>query len=1115
MKFIADLHIHSHYSRATSKTLNFQNLAKWAQLKGVNVVGSGDLTHPGWLQEMKDVLQPAEDGLFRLNDEYANAVQTDVFTACQAPVRFILSGEISSIYKRGDKVRKVHNVVFMPSLHAVEKFQAALEKIGNIRSDGRPILGLDSRDLLEIVLETDPQAYLIPAHIWTPWFSMLGSKSGFDSVEECFDDLTPHIFAMETGLSSDPPMNWRVSSLDGYTLVSNSDAHSPQKLAREANRFDTDLSYPALFDALKSGNPQQYLGTLEFFPEEGKYHLDGHRKCDVCWHPQTTLAHNGLCAECGKKVTVGVMHRIEELADQPEGRKPERRHPFKSLIPLPEILAEVYGVGPNSKQVQGAYQAMLTALGSELSILLDLPPEDVARVGGPMVAEGIRRMRKGDVTAIGGYDGEYGIIKLFDPEEKQVFSAQMGFLPARTKKKQPKKDAALRDVPLPYRSKFAAAAPKPKPAANDEPPVDLNLQQQAAVQCIDAPLIIVAGPGTGKTRTLTHRIAHLIRDKDVSPQNILAITFTNKAAAEMRHRLTVLLGPEIANRLTISTFHALGAMILRERAEPLGLNSDFAICTETERKTLLKQVEPDLGETEVNQLLEQISAAKNRLLSPEESETPEIYRRYEAALRQNHLLDFDDLILQTVRLFEMCSGALEDYRSRYRWISVDEYQDVNLAQYRLLKLLTGPETNLCVIGDPDQAIYGFRGAERGYFLRFAEDFPDARTMNLRQNYRSTQLILNASSQVIAQSAESRNRELWSGLEDPTRLQIYRAPTDKAEAEYVVHQIEQMVGGTSHFSLDSGRVGDDEVPGRSFGDFAVLYRLNALSLPLVEAFQRSGMPFQTVGQTPFYERKEIRRLLACLQVAQNPNSIFHLNASAGNKPSIRAALDRLSAVAGEQSMPLWNVIQQSAGADFLTKPQQRQLGKWIPFWQALSAAANADEPVSQLIELAAKNLNPEVDVDSERVQQLILRAIPFAGRLRAFLEAAVLQREADSYDPRADRVTLMTLHAAKGLEFPVVFIAGCETGILPYRREGKPFDPEEERRLFYVGMTRAQQKLILTGAKSRFLFGQRTQPNPSPFLGDIESRLKEIKAMVHRKKSESEPEKSDATQLTLW
>ncbi|HSN73897.1 MAG TPA: endonuclease Q family protein, partial [Anaerolineae bacterium] len=317
MQLIADLHIHSHYSRATSKDLTFEHLARWAQLKGVHVVGTGDIAHPGWLAEMRAKLEPAEPGLYRLKDEFAAAVQAQVPPACQAPVRFLLAGEISNIYKKAGATRKVHHVVCAPDLDAVERLQARLERIGNIRSDGRPILGLPSRGLLEIALAVDPRCHLIPAHIWTPWFALLGSKSGYDSVAQCFEDLTPHIFALETGLSSDPPMNWRVSGLDGYTLVSNSDAHSPQKLAREATLFDCELAYDAIFDALRSGDPARFKGTIEFFPEEGKYHLDGHRACGVCWEPPETLAHNGLCSVCGKPVTVGVMHRVEQLADRP------------------------------------------------------------------------------------------------------------------------------------------------------------------------------------------------------------------------------------------------------------------------------------------------------------------------------------------------------------------------------------------------------------------------------------------------------------------------------------------------------------------------------------------------------------------------------------------------------------------------------------------------------------------------------------------------------------------------------------------------------------------------------------------------------------------------------
>ncbi|MCX6048407.1 MAG: UvrD-helicase domain-containing protein [Chloroflexi bacterium] len=967
-KIVADLHIHSHFSRATSQNLDFEHLSHWAQLKGVQLVGTGDIAHPGWLQEMKQKLEPAEEGLFRLKDEYAKAVQSTVPAACQQPVRFMLAGEVSNIYKKNDKVRKIHHVLFEPSFQAVEKLQARLEKIGNIRSDGRQILGLDSHDLLEIVLETDPQAYLIPAHIWTPWFALLGSMSGFDSVEECFDELTPHIFAVETGLSSDPPMNWTVSSLDQYTLVSNSDAHSPQKLAREATLFDTALTYPAIFAALQ--NNREAVSTLEFFPEEGKYHYDGHRKCEIRWDPATTLAHRGLCSVCGKPVTVGVMNRVAMLADRPLGAKPAQAQTFHNLIPLPEILGEVYGVGAGSKQVQQHYELLLAKLGSELTILQDLPLEEIQQVGGSLLAEGIRRMRTGELTIAAGYDGEYGVVKLFDEQERVVSSAQIGLF-AGEKRRATKKKAALSSEDQPGHDTGAVwaevdlfsqdLAPRPSPKLMAEGPTIpapseaskgglgrhlLNPQQQAAVLCIDRPLLIVAGPGTGKTRTLTQRIAYLVAEQAVEPEHILAITFTNKAAEEMTQRLTALVGASVVGRLTIKTFHAFGAWLLRQAGEQIGVSATFTIASDEDRQILLKQLYPALDNRALDQALAQISTAKNQLLSPTAlpatkptAFTPiapalsEIYQAYEAALCQNQLVDFDDLILKAVQLLESQPAVLAEVQARFRWISVDEYQDINLAQYRLLRFLTAAGANLCAIGDPDQAIYGFRGANRAYFATFPQDFPGAQSLRLDQNYRSTQLILNASGQVMAKGTDREASLIWSDFFDQTKLDIHTAPTDKAEAEYVVHQIEQMVGGTSYFSLDSGRVPGTDAIVRSFADFAVLYRLGAQSRLLAEAFERSGIPYQMVGQTPLVEYKEVRELLAYLALAHNPQAhfyhkqLFNTNVPKKQQAKIRPFLDELQAASATSTVPqLIEMVQQfrinSLGRKFDEKHTER-------------------------------------------------------------------------------------------------------------------------------------------------------------------------------------------------
>jgi DNA helicase-2/ATP-dependent DNA helicase PcrA len=1121
-KLIADLHIHSHFSRATSRDLDFEHLALWAQLKGVQIVGTGDIAHPGWLAEMKRKLEPAEEGLFRLKDEYTRTVVGDVPPACQGEVRFLLAGEVSNIYKRGGQVRKVHHILFMPSLAAVERLQAALEKIGNIRADGRPILGLDSRDLLEIVLETDPRGYLIPAHIWTPWFAVLGSKSGFDSIEECFGELTPHIFALETGLSSDPPMNWRVSSLDRFTLVSNSDAHSPPKLAREATVFYTEPSYDALFAALKSGDPNTFGGTLEFFPEEGKYHCDGHRNCAIRWEPEETAAHQGRCPVCGKDVTAGVLNRVASLADRAPGEHPARTHPYVNLIPLPEILGEVLGVGAGARKVQQAYQSLLGKLGPELTILQDLPLVEIAQAGGELLAEGIRRMRSGELSIAAGYDGEYGVIKLFEQQERTVSSAQLDLFGARSPRPAIHRRALNREEqadaarPSPWAQSGLFALEQSLLAEDDEnyrpateaipntiredppnlpdqrstPPAPatllagLNAEQGAAVRCIDAPLLIVAGPGTGKTRTLTHRIAYLIAQHGVGPEQILAITFTNKAAEEMLQRLTLLLGEALVDRLTVRTFHAFAAGLLRSEGSVLGLPSDFAIASEEDRLAILRRLYPDWTPKQFGLALETIAAAKNELRPPEGDDLlAQAHRAYDAELRRNELVDFDDLIYLSVRLLEEHPPVLQRVQDRYRWISVDEYQDVNLAQFRLLRLLTSPTAhgaaNLCAIGDPDQAIYGFRGAGRGYFLRFAEDYPGAQVLQLRQNYRSTQLILDAATQVIAGNANAERLRIWSEFLDETKLEIYPAPTDKAEAEYVVHQIEQMVGGTSLFSLDSGRVGGAEESGRSFGDFAVLYRTGAQSRPLIEAFERSGIPYQTVGQTPLAEYSEIREILAFLHLAYNPKAELY-----------REQL--------EASLP------------------KRLLAPLQGFLAELHIAA-ASTPVTALIDRTQRFLTMTVkrtlaDKAEERVAHLRRRAVPYEHELVRFLETLALQKETDLYDPRADRVALMTLHATKGLEFPVVFITGCEDGLLPYIRADERPDVAEERRLFFVGMTRARHKLVLTYARSRFLFGQRLQSGASRFLDDIEQTLKEVRQLEQRR---GESERPALEQLSLF
>lgn len=409
MKMIADLHIHSRFSMATSKEGTPENLDFWARKKGISLIGTGDFTHPVWREELKERLVSEGNGLYRLKDAY---VKEESRKFPGEGTRFVVSGEISSIYKKNGKTRKVHNVILLPSLEAADSMAQRLEKIGNIHSDGRPILGLDSHDLLEMMLDVCPEGILIPAHIWTPHFSVLGAKSGFDSVEECFEELAPYIHALETGLSSDPAMNWRISKLDRYQLVSNSDAHSPSKLGREANLLDIDCSYEGLYRAIQTGEGLE--GTVEFFPEEGKYHFDGHRKCGVSLSPVEAERLGGICPVCGKKLTMGVDHRVEQLADRAEGFVKKDGKKYESLVPLPEVISACMGYSTASKKVQGCFEQMIQILGTEFDILRNVPSEDIKSCAGERIAEGIENVRTGNVKRIPGYDGEYGKIELFD-----------------------------------------------------------------------------------------------------------------------------------------------------------------------------------------------------------------------------------------------------------------------------------------------------------------------------------------------------------------------------------------------------------------------------------------------------------------------------------------------------------------------------------------------------------------------------------------------------------------------------------------------------------------------------------------------------------------------------
>jgi uncharacterized protein (TIGR00375 family) len=1041
--FYADLHVHSRYSRATSRDADLEHLALWARRKGITVVGTGDFTHPAWFEEIRTKLVPAEPGLFRLRPEIEREVGERLPPSCHGPTRFLLEVEISTIYKKGDRTRKVHHLIYAASLDTAARLRERLGAIGNLASDGRPILGLDSRHLLEITLASGPDAYLVPAHVWTPWFAVLGSKSGFDSVEECYGDLAPHVFAVETGLSSDPPMNWRVSKLDRFTLVSNSDAHSPPMLGREASAFDTELDYFAIRRSLESG--EGYRGTVEFFPEEGKYHLDGHRACGVRLEPAETRQVQGLCPACGKPLTVGVMHRVEELADRPEDSRPGRRtDPFRCLVPLPEVLSEIHGVGPKSRSVEQAAARLQARLGPEIDILDRIPLEDVARTGEPLLAEALSRLRAGQVRRESGYDGEYGVIRLFEPDEIRgrsvvapLFGPQQeppalrpspptplpaahpdlrerGVKAARisTPSSAPpvRKETAMRGVLFDVTSPPSPGGPGVRPG--EGPGVRaLDPEQQAAVETLDGPLLIVAGPGTGKTRTLIHRLAHLIAERGIPPEQCLAVTFSRRAAAELDERLAALI-PEAAGRMPVSTFHGLGLTILKEQAAEAGLDCGFRIATPVERAEIVRELFPGKA---AERLLDEISRLRR------EGSGRDKAAAYGEALERRNLLDFDDLLLRPLALLRERPDLAAGYRERFRWISIDEYQDVDPLQYALIRLLAPPDGNLCAIGDPDQSIYRFRGADVGFFLCFRENWPGARIVHLTRSYRSTRTIVEAACQAIRPASLVPDRRLVAVRQEAAeRIVIQSSSTERAEAELVVHTLERLLGGTSSFSFDSGRVGYGDAPELSFADVAILYRTEAQVPPLVEALARAGIPWQKRSHRPLMDQPGVPVLIEALR-------------EPAGEGSVEALLDR--------------------------------------------AASEETKPAAELLRPLAVRCGD----DRER-----------------FLSEVALGAEVDTWDPRAEGVSLLTLHASKGLEFPVVFLVGCEDGLLPLSFPGSEEAAlDEERRLFFVGITRARSRLFLFHARKRTLRGQTVEARPSPFLADLEEALLDRREEVVR------------------
>ncbi len=1088
-------------------------LSAWALVKGLHVLGTGDFTHPAWRAELEEALEPdSASGLYRLKDPRGLTRELPWLEGYELAGRtlFMLQAEISSIYKRGGKVRKVHNLVYVPTLEAAHTLSEKLAAIGNVESDGRPILGLDSRNLLELVLELHPLAFLVPAHIWTPWFSLFGSKSGFDSLEECFGDLSQHVFAMETGLSSDPEMNWLLSALDRIALISNSDAHSGEKLGRECNLFSGERSYEGVYRALRGealGHKLQ--ATLEFFPEEGKYHLDGHRKCGVAMEPGETLARDGRCPVCGKPLTVGVLNRVLTLADRDVPKKPPQAAGFESLIPLQEVISEVVGTGPATKKVRALYARCVTRLGPELHVLRDAPLEDVARISPPL-AEALARMRRGEVIRQPGFDGQFGVIRVFSERERKELH-QGTFLSAAP--------TAAPATPSRPTADDASDAPDMAPQTSQAPessgvvPPDaapalgsLDASQQAAVAAGPGPVLVKAGPGSGKTHTLLARVARLI-EEGVSPRRILVVTFTRKAAQELSDRLLARFG-ELAALPRADTLHALAYEVWKNAYQdaPVVLAEDAARRVFAEANAAESATARELRDA-----FDRIALARERREAPAgtaEEDADEALARWRHNFVKHkeswNLADYTDLLEFWLEQIE--HGI---YPRPYVHVLVDEAQDLSRLQIELVRAIVTaqadaqlaveleaepviPGRGLFAIGDPDQSIYGFRGALPDVATALREIWPHLDVRALERNYRSVQPVLDLAATSLDHPAPLHAHR---GV-GPALLRLFEAPSAESEAAWIAERIRRLLGPTSH-SLADGQTDDEfaTLLAKAFspGDIAVLVRTRAVIPPLKRVLDRMGLPVAAPEQETFWEDP---RVAAILDAA---GALFGLTRKA-DAPCVDDAGDHApTACAHELPANGARAERDAHGARGDVPPVGTRLRD-----ETAKPLPCPDDVLTRGPKAIAAYME-----DVPPFDQLFWKSAAFKRLVEAFREQGGwlgllnwvhLQSSLEHVRRAGEQVQIMTMHAAKGLEFRAVFLPALEDGLVPFAGPGLAAAPAvagpddlavipeaalaEERRLFYVALTRAKEALFLSRAGARTLYGRTRRLPASRFLAPL-------------------------------
>ncbi len=1069
--FYVDMHIHSRFSRATSSRLTLPHLAAWGQAKGLQVIGTGDFTHPGWREELsKDLVRDDASGLYRLRPGLTVEPAIEGMDALgpKAGPLFLLQAEISSIYKKDGKVRKVHNLVYLPDLESAERFSRKLEAIGNLASDGRPILGLDSAKLLEILLETDERGVLIPAHIWTPWFSLFGSKSGFDNLNDCFGDLSEHVFALETGLSSDPDMNRLWSHLDAYALVSNSDAHSGENLARETNIFCGTPSYDNLFNALRHSAGRlpcppdgcDFVGTLEFFPEEGKYHLDGHRACNVVLEPEQTVSLGAICPVCAKPLTVGVLHRVMALADRTTPHHGGTL--FHSLVPLPELLGECLGVGPKSRKVAARYADVLRHFGSELRVLQESSESDLRAYWEPL-GEAIARMRRGQVIRMGGYDGEYGTVRVFDEQERaavakgRLYGSSLLDSPlAKGRRKRPAKaesptmpllanievfnkaqqNSGLNNVEQ-QGVQIVTPPTSPKPAVFQWTPA-----QESALRAGPNPILVMAGPGSGKTRTLVGRMVHLL-EQGVLPEKMVAVTFTRRAAAELCERIKKLPQINAEHVPQADTLHALALSRWPLQKKP-------AVLSEEAAWNIFVLANKDKQAQYLREAWAVLSLARERLEEPI-SEHQILLDRYTSHKNKRQAVDYTDLLENWLK--RIVAG--EDTPA-WQEVLVDEVQDLSLLQLTLLRaLLPRNGHGFFGIGDPDQAIYAFRGAHGDVPSVLSTFWNDIQIITLRQSYRSAKAILSSAHALLGGASACGQLEAYSSL--PANLHLFSASTAPQEAAWIAEQISRLVGSGSHTLTDRRKKAHKDLALSSpcsFGDIAILVRLKQLAEPIREALQNRGIPCAIPEAAPFWQDVKVQFMLAL----------------AGRRFGFASA----------QPVP---------------DPSSLPSEAWTKGPQGLLRHVEHLPPFDEFFK------------DSKTFTKLA-HAYTQQGSWEALLFWVQTRQELDEVACASEHVQIMTLHASKGLEFRAVFLPALEEGLIPFSGPKHVVCENtleltkdvlaEERRLLYVGLTRAEEAVFASHATERMLFGRIVQRQPSRFIADMASFFQQRRLVRHRK-----------------